>query len=96
MSETYPCADFLEEARPHPHWNGVQLKYRFPNGYGASVIRAEGSYGYADGRWELAVLKAGKLCYTTGITEDVLGHLTLDDVDATLAKIAALPTEDTR
>ena len=32
-----------------------------------------------------------ELTYETPITSDVLGHLSLDEVAATLAKIAALP-----
>ena len=39
-----------------PMNGGVQHTYKFPNGYGASVIRHEGSYGYSQGLWELAVL----------------------------------------
>lgn len=31
--------------------------YKFPNGYGASVIRGRGSYGGQSGLWELAVIK---------------------------------------
>ena len=42
---------------------GIQKIYSFPNGYGASVIKHEGSYGGSDGLWELAVLKEEELCY---------------------------------
>lgn len=66
------------------------MRIHFPNGYGASVI--DTGYGSRDGLFELAVLADGKLCYTTPITSDVLGWLTADDVDATLAAIEALPS----
>ena len=54
--------------------NGVQVVHEFPNGYGASVIRHDFSYGGKDGLWEMAVLKEGDLCYNTHITNDVIGH----------------------
>jgi hypothetical protein len=36
---------------------GVQKEYRFDNGYGASVIQHNYSYGNEQGLWELAVIK---------------------------------------
>ena len=69
---------------------GVQKVYEFDNGYGASVIRHKGSYGYAQGKWELAVLEGGELCYTSPITEDVIGHLTEDEVELILKQIKEL------
>ena len=69
---------------------GIQHVYEFKNGYGASVIRHKGSYGYAQGKWELAVLKDGELCYDTDITSDVIGHLDDPDVDRYLGLIASL------
>jgi len=74
---------------------GSQWVYRFPNGYGASVIRGPWSYGGPEGLYELGVVvfsgDSWELTYETPITSDVLGHLSLDEVAATLAKIAALP-----
>jgi hypothetical protein len=82
---------------------GVQKLYRFPNGYGASVVKGAHSYGGEDNLWELAVLtftdKDGntlgdydfEMCYTTGITEDVLGHLSDEEVEEYLIKIKELP-----
>jgi hypothetical protein len=79
---------------------GVQRVYRFPNGYGASVVRHQYSYGYDSDLWELAVTRYAPddaderfaLCYTTPITDDVLGHLSDDRVLETLAQIEALPS----
>ena len=66
--------------------------FKFDNGYGASVIRGFGSYGYQDGLYELAVLgPGGRLVYDTPITDDVLGHLTPDEVNDLLDRIAGLP-----
>jgi len=69
---------------------GVQHLYSFKNGYGASVIKHKGSYGYSAGKWELAVLKGEELCYDTEITDDVIGHLNDPEVDRYLGMIANL------
>ena len=47
-----------------------QTLFRFPNGYGASVI--SGDYIR---KFEIAVLQGGELCYTTPITNDVIAGL---------------------
>ncbi len=70
---------------------GRQKLYHFKNGYGASVVKHEGSYGGKSGLWELAVLDAeGSLCYDTEITSDVIGHLNDPEVDQLLERIADL------
>jgi len=71
--------------------DGIRARHQFANGYGGSVVRFNGSYGYAQGLYELAVVHDGELVYDTPITDDVLGHLTEEDVTAALAQIAALP-----
>ena len=65
----------------------------FGNGYGSSVIRHSGSYGSDRGLYELAVInsKTNRLHYTSPITGDVLGWLTLEDVQRINDEIAALP-----
>lgn len=72
------------------HIDGIQKVYQFPNGYGASVIKHKGSYGYDKGLWELAVLHEGELCYDTEITSDVIGHLNDPEVDNILGQISRL------
>lgn len=71
-----------------------QRLYRFPNGYGASVIQGPYSYGGPLGFWELAVLHKGELDYTTPITNNVEGWLSEDAVDALLSRIEALPPKE--
>lgn len=71
-------------------YDGRQAKVMFANGYGASVITGYGAYGNIDAPYELAVLKGDGLCYDTPITDDVLGHLTEEDLDRLLAEIEAL------
>jgi len=72
-----------------------QWVYRFGNGYGASVVQGQHTYGGPAGLYELAVISFDgdewHLTYQTPITEDVLGHLTLAEVAETLVRIAALP-----
>jgi hypothetical protein len=73
------------------HMDGIQKVYKFPNGYGASVVKHQGSYGYAQGLWELAVLDAdGDICYGTEVTSDVIGHLNDPEVDNILGQIFRL------
>ena len=62
----------------------------FENGYGASVVQHDYSYGNESGN-EIAVLdNQGEICYDTPITEDVLGHLTFGDVEDALGRISRL------
>ena len=71
--------------------DGVGYEYKFDNGYGASVVSHSGSYGGNKGLYELAVLDStGDLCYSTPITEDVIGHLTSDKVVELLERIKSL------
>ena len=71
--------------------DGIQYRYRFENGFGASVVRHAGSYGNKQGLYELAVLDTfGDLDYTTPITHDVIGYLDWEAVEDTLDKIKEL------
>ena len=79
--ETRPCLD------------GVQRLFKFENGYGASVVCHNHSYGGKEGLWELAVLKDGQICYDTEVTGDVEGWLDEDDVQKLLRQVAGLPRE---
>jgi hypothetical protein len=83
------------DARPLEN-GSVQKLYRFANGYGASVVKGEHTYGGDENLWELAVITFKtdgeyNLCYTTPITSDVEGHLADDAVEELLAKVEALP-----
>lgn len=63
-----------------------QIVYKFPNGYGASVVHGEYTYGL-----ELAVIKfTGNdfvLDYSTEITDDVRGYLDQESLERTLQGI---------
>jgi hypothetical protein len=80
--------------QPHTISGGVQARHFFPNGYGVSVVRFPGSYGYVQGLYEVAVLKGTEnnwqLCYDTPITDDVLGHRDETDVENIMEEVEAL------
>lgn len=65
--------------------------FTFDNGYMASVISHPYSFGGEEGLWELAVLdEDGKITYDTPITNDVVGWLTVEEVNEILDKIKEL------
>lgn len=71
-----------------------QAVFKFPNGYGASLIQGPSTYGGNEGLFELGVLifndTEWELCYTTSVANDVIGHLNEDDVVEILNKIYKL------
>jgi hypothetical protein len=77
--------------KEHPINDGVVSRIVFENGYGASVVRHEYSYGGDKGLYELAVLdSSGELTYDTPVTNDVIGYLRPEDVTDVMAKIQKL------
>ena len=79
------------EFKQHPSADGIISRITFENGYGASVVRHEYSYGGKDGLYELAVLNSdGELTYDTPITTDVIGYLRDIDVTDVMEKIQQL------
>ena len=68
-----------------------QCIVQFPNGYGASIVQGEHTYGGKDGLYEIAVFgKDGHISYSTPITDDVLGYLSEEEVEKTLIDIKNL------
>ena len=81
--------------QPHPNIaDGVQAKHFFDNGYGISVVKFKGSYGYEEGLYESAVLKGTEedwhICFDTVIADDVLGYQTEEEVEVLLYEIENL------
>jgi hypothetical protein len=75
----------------HEELGGVVGRIIFENGFGASVVSHIMSYGGKLGLYELAVLdKNEELTYDTPITNDVLGHLTPEEVTNYLIQIQDL------
>ena len=79
--------NFTEEVKTY---GGIQKFYSYDNGYGASVIKHEASYGFKQGLWELGVLGGESLTYDNEITNDVIGYLTEEKVDKLLERISKL------
>lgn len=73
--------------------NSYRKVYMFANGYGASIISSDFSYGgrCGQGLFEVAVLdKDGNLCYDTPVTNDVVGWLDFAGVADILKQIENL------
>lgn len=85
--KSYPCA------------NGKQARMDFPNGFGVSIVQFKignswASYTSNEDEWEFAVFHDGHLCYTTPITEDVIGHQSDKQITELMARVQQLPAED--
>lgn len=72
---------------------GVQYRFAFPNGYGASVIKTHGSYGYDRDLWEVALVNTStmELVYKYDFEIDVIPSCTDEEVNALLKKIQNYP-----
>ena len=79
------------EFKPHSNMDGIMSRIEFENGYGASIVKGEYTYGGKDGLYELAVLNNnGDLIYDTPVTSDVEGYLSETQVTDLLIKIQQL------
>ena len=79
-----------------PLSNPIGLLVKFPNHYGASIIRHNGSYGGLDGLLEMGVaIFSGELYgldYNTPLTKDVFGHLNEEKLFEKLELVSQLPS----
>ena len=88
MTKKFKDLQFIELDQ---YMNGVAARIMFENGYGVSVVCHSFSYGGKNGLYELAVLDTdGEITYETDVTDDVMGHLTHDNVTETMAFVQAL------
>ena len=87
--------------QPHTNYpdSGIAARQFFDNGYGVSVVRfttyfGAGSYGSEEGLYEVAVIKGTEddwnITYDTPITDDVLGHLSEEEVEVLLYEVENL------
>jgi hypothetical protein len=76
------------------HKNDYVREIEFENGYSASIISHDFSYGGDRGLFEVGILYDGILVYDTPLTKDVIGHLDFAGVAATLKDIEELPPRD--
>jgi len=96
---------YLVETKPHRGNPGAQRIYKFPNGWGASVVpeyklstsnTVQFESKPVTGLWEVAILDAdGKLCYDTAITDDVVRNLNDPEVDNLLGQVSRLLVDGT-
>jgi len=70
---------------------GYQKFVEFDNGYTASIVSNDMSYGSDRGLFEIAILYKSNIVYDTGLTNDVIGFLDFQEVADTLKKIEQLP-----
>ena len=68
---------------------GIMLRFRFPNNYGASVVKHKGSYGYPE-LYEIAILYNDELYSYSLIANDILGHVNPKDIGKILLQIKGL------
>ena len=79
------------EFKIHPMGTGIISRIQFDNGYGASIVRGNHTYGGDKDLYELAVLdNEGQVTYDTPITNDVIGYLREMDVTDVMEKIQQL------
>ena len=78
--------------------NNQKNKYirviEFENGYSASIVSHDLSYGGKQGLFEIAVLHDGEIVYDTPLTQDTVGWLDFADVAAILVEIEKLPQRE--
>ena len=80
-----------------PDGSGIYCRIMFENGFGASVVKHKYSYGGDKGLYEIAVLDDmdGGPIYYTSVTDDVLGHLSEENVETHLNEIKSLDPNET-
>ena len=71
---------------------GIMSRIYFDNGYGASIVQSQFSYGGKIGLYELAVLNnEGDICTNTSVSEDgIVGYLREEDVSEVMIRIQQL------
>lgn len=81
---------YLISESTHKYWGGFQYVFQFDNGFGASVIKHDESYGNVDDLFELAILYDGEITYDSFFQYGVKGWLTNNNVINYLNKIKNL------
>lgn len=83
--------DLNFESMSDNFYNGVKSRIFFENGFGASVVKHEFSYGGKEGLYELAVLFDNEIHYDNPVAAgDVRGYLTEEEVTNLLIEIQKL------
>jgi hypothetical protein len=69
----------------HGHFRGFRACAAFENEFGVSVIPEADQLSY-----EVAILRKGKLCYDSGLSEDVFRFQTVSDVHNIVRQVRSL------
>lgn len=76
---------------------GMQVLFRFPNNFGISLVCHSFSYGNSNDEFEIAIINYNSeenddwdICYTTELTQDVLGYQSKEDVIDVIQETIAL------
>jgi len=75
----------IQELDWKPHRAGFIAQGNYENGYGISILPE-----YDGCHYEVAILKNGKICYDTPITNDVLRFVDVDGVHQIILKVKNL------
>ena len=70
-------------------FGSFQAIENFDNGYGVFVVHGRSSH-YRDNTYEIGVLKDGNLCFDTQITDYVLGHQSIDQINDVMKRVQEL------
>ena len=92
--------EYMIDDTPHSELGGAHYIFKFQNGYGASVIKHLGSYGFSEDLWEIGLIwffspiekmhnqDGWNLVYIKELGfDDVIGYLTDEEVRSYLKKI---------
>lgn len=83
--------DLQFESLSDSFYNGVKSRIHFENGFGASVVKHDYSYGGKQGQYELAVLHDDEIHYDNPVAMgDVRGYLSEEEVTELLIQIQKL------
>lgn len=90
--KTYKTFEDLKFKKyPYAFLNDCKIaQINFPNKYGISVIFGKQVYSNGKDTYEVAVLYKKQLCYTSPITDDVLGYQTKEEVTEIMKQIQDL------
>ena len=81
--------DLTFETHPHFPYFESYARMNFENGFGISVINGYSAY-CNDNTYEVAVLSNNEICYSTHITDDVIGYCTKAKVTKLMKQIQEL------
>jgi hypothetical protein len=84
--EKHPYAD-IAASRKSKNLNCYQARMNFENGYGVSVLCGSMFYSNGVDSYELAVLYDDEINYDSGLTDDVLGYISSEEVTRVMAEL---------